>query len=152
MRDEFQSREVPAVQDQLKHLQQAREVIARNLRYTQIVQQKYYNKRHHFREFYKGDLVLLNTKNLQAIRSSKKLSHKYIKPFHIKESVKTQTYHLSLSTSYQIHSVFHISLLKSYESRGGETEAHIPENITINEHKEYEIEEILDRKNIKDEL
>ena len=98
--DEFQSKKVPAVQDQLKHLQQIREAIARNLRYTQIVQQKYYNQRHHPREFYKGDLILLNAKNLWTIRPSKKLSHKYIGPFHIKEPVGTQAYHLALPTSY----------------------------------------------------
>ena len=43
MENEFWSKEVPAVWDQLKHLQQTREAIARNLRYTQIMQQKYYN-------------------------------------------------------------------------------------------------------------
>ena len=63
-----------------------------------------------------------------------------------------QAYHLSLPISYLIHSIFHVSLLKSCESRGGEMEAHMPESITINEHEEYEIEEILDRKNAKDEL
>ena len=150
--DEFQSRKVPAVWDQLKHLQQAREAIARNLRYTQIMQQKYYNKKHHLKEFYKGDLVLLNVKNLQITRSSKKLSHRYIRPFHIKEPVRTQAYHLSLPTSYWIHPVFHVSLLEPYESRGGKPKAHMPESITIYNHEKYEIEEILDRKNAKNEL
>ena len=116
------------------------------------MQQKYYNQRHHFREFYKEDLVLLNAKNLWTTRLSKKLSHKYIKPFCIKEPVEIQTYYLSLLTLYQIHSVFHVFLLKPYKSRGGEREAHIPESITIDEHDKYEIKEILDRKNIKNEL
>ena len=116
------------------------------------MQQKYYNKKHHFREFYKRDLVLLNTKNLQIIRLSKKLSHRYIRPFHIKEPVETQVYHLSLPTSYQIHPVFHIFLLKPYENRDGEMEAHISESITVDKHEEYEIKEILDRKNTKGEL
>ena len=116
------------------------------------MQQKYYNKKHYFKEFYKKNLILLNAKNLWTTRSSKKLSHKYIEPFHIKEPVGTQAYHLSLSTSYQIHPVFHISLLKSYESRDEEMKAHISESITVNEHEEYEIEEILDRKNAKNEL
>ena len=88
MKDEFQLKEVPTVQNQLKHLQQTRKIIARNLRYTQIVQQKYYNKKHHLREFYKGDLVLLNIKNLQTIRFSKKLSHRYIRPFCVKKLIE----------------------------------------------------------------
>ena len=116
------------------------------------MQQKYYNKKHHFREFYKGDFILLNVKNLQTIKPSKKLSHKYIRPFHIKKPIKTQIYHLSLSTSYWIHPVFHISLLKSYESRDGEMETHISESITVDEHKKYEIEKIFNKKNTKGEL
>ena len=63
-----------------------------------------------------------------------------------------QAYYLSLPTSYWIHPVFHISLLELYQSRGREKEAHMPESITINEHDEYEIEEIFDRKNVKSEL
>ena len=62
--DGFWLRKVPAVQNQLKHLQQIRKTIARNLKYTQIVQQKYYNQKHHLRKFYKGNLILLNVKNL----------------------------------------------------------------------------------------
>ena len=116
------------------------------------MQQKYYNKKHHFREFYKGDLVLLNVKNLWTIKSSKKLLHKYIELFHVKEPVETQAYCLSLPTLYQIHPIFHVSLLEPYESRGGESKAHMPESITVDDHEEYEIEEILDRKNAKDEL
>ena len=116
------------------------------------MQQKYYNQKHYLREFYKRDLILLNVKNLWTIRLSKKLLHKYIRPFCVKKPVGTQVYHLSLPIAYQIHSVFHVSLLEPYKSRGGKRETHMPENITINEHDEYEIEEILDRKNTKDEL
>ena len=116
------------------------------------MQQKYYNKKHHLKEFYKGDFILLNVKNLQITKSNKKLLHKYIKSFHIKEPVETQAYYLSLSILYQIHSIFHISLLESYESRNEEMKAHIPESITINEHKKYKIKEILDKKNTKNEL
>ena len=39
-------------------------MIAKNLRYTQIMQQKYYNKKYYFKEFYKRDFILLNIKNL----------------------------------------------------------------------------------------
>ena len=63
-----------------------------------------------------------------------------------------QIYYLSLSILYWIHSVFHVFLLKSYKSRGEERKAHISESITINEHNEYKIEEILDKKNVKNKL
>ena len=100
MKDEFQSKKVSTVQNQLKHLQQTREAITRNLKYTQIILQKYYNKKHHLREFYKEDFVLLNIKNLQTLKFSKKLLHKYIRLFCVKELVETQIYHLLLSISY----------------------------------------------------
>ena len=116
------------------------------------MQQKYYNKKHHLKEFYKEDLVLLNAKNLQIIKSSKKLLYRYIEPFCVKKFVETQTYHLSLPILYQIHSVFHVFLLKSYKSRDGEMKAHIFESITVDEHKKYKIEEIFNKKNIKGEL
>ena len=116
------------------------------------MQQKYYNKKHHFKEFYKRNFILLNVKNLQIIRFSQKLLHRYIRPFYIKKSIKTQVYCLSLPTSYWIHSVFHIFLLKLYKNRGGEMKVYIPESITVDKHEEYEIEEIFDRKNIKSEL
>ena len=116
------------------------------------MQQKYYNKRHHFRKFYKKDFVLLNIKNLQMTKFSKKLSHKYIRLFHVEKSVEMQTYCLSLPTLYQIHSVFHIFLLKPYKSRGEEIKVHMPESITVDKYEEYKIKEILDRKNAKNEL
>ena len=94
----------------------------------------------------------MNVKNLQTLRPSKKLSHKYIEPFHIKEPVKTQAYHLSLSTSYWIHSVFYVFLLEPYKSRDEKKKTYIFENITINEYEKYEIEEILNKKNVKSEL
>ena len=43
-------------------------------------------------------------------------------------------------------------MLELYESRDSEQEALMSENITVDEHKEYEIEEILDKKNVKGEL
>ena len=69
---------------------------------------------------------------------------------YIKNNLKK--YYLLLSILYQIHSVFHICLLESYESRGKEMEAHISESIRVDNYEKYEIEKILDRKNIKSKL
>ena len=63
-----------------------------------------------------------------------------------------QVYYLLLPILYQIHSVFHVSLLESYQSRDGERKAHMLKSITINKHDEYEIEEIFNKKNAKNEL
>ena len=116
------------------------------------MQQKYYNKKHYFREFYKRDFILLNAKNLWTLRFSKKLLHRYSELFYVKEPVRMQVYCLSLLILYWIYSVFHVSLLELYKSRGGEKKVYMFESIIINEHDEYEIEEILNKKNAKSEL
>jgi len=54
------------------------------------------------------------TKNLKQKRSSKKILHKYIKLFRIKNKIKTQTYCLILLNIYQIYNTFYILLLKLY--------------------------------------
>ena len=77
--------------------------------------------------------------------------YKYIKPFYIKKSVKTQIYYLLLSILYWIHLIFYVFLLKLYESRGEEMKTYIFESITIDEHKKYKIKEIFDKKNVKNE-
>ena len=78
--------------------------------------------------------------------------HKYIKSFHIEKPVKIQAYYLSLTILYWIHLIFYISLLELYKSRNDKQKALMFKSITIDEHEEYEIKEILDRKNIKNEL
>ncbi len=37
--------------------------------------------------------------------------------FHIQEFINKQTYYLDLSIIYKIHSIFHVSFLKSYNRR-----------------------------------
>ena len=60
---------------------------------------------------------MLSAKNLKQKKSSKKLSNKMIKFFHIQELIDKQMYHLDLSIIYRVHSVFHVFLLKSYNRR-----------------------------------
>jgi len=60
---------------------------------------------------------MLSAKNLKQKKSSKKLSNKMIKFFHIQELIDKQTYYLDLSIIYRVYSVFHVSLLESYNHR-----------------------------------
>jgi len=60
---------------------------------------------------------MLSAKNLKQKKLSKKLSNKMIEFFHIQKLIDKQTYHLDLSVIYRVHSVFHVSLLKSYNRR-----------------------------------
>jgi len=60
---------------------------------------------------------MLSAKNLKQKKLSKKLSNKMIKFFCIQEFINKQMYHLDLSIIYRIHSIFHVSLLESYNHR-----------------------------------
>ena len=61
-------------------------------------------------EYKVRDEVWLSTKNLKTERPSKKLDHKMIGPYKVKQLVKLSC-QLDLSTSMKIHNVFHPSLL-----------------------------------------
>ena len=72
------------------------------------------------RFFNAEDLVMLSVKNLKQKKLNKKLSNKLLRLFRIRELVNKQTYRLSLSTTYRIHYVFHVSLLESYSHRSND--------------------------------
>jgi len=57
---------------------------------------------------------MLLIKNLKQKRFSKKMLHKYIELFRIKNKIKTQTYRLILSKIYRIYNTFYVLLLKLY--------------------------------------
>ena len=60
---------------------------------------------------------MLSAKNLKQKKSSKKLSNKMMKLFHIQEFIDKQMYHLDLLIIYKVHFVFHVFLLESYNRR-----------------------------------
>ena len=57
---------------------------------------------------------MFNIKNFKQRRFNKKMSHKYVRFFKIKNKIDAQTYRLILFNIYRIHNIFHISLLKNY--------------------------------------
>ena len=61
----------------------------------------------------KGDQVMLSTKNLPKT-TSKKLSQRWIGPFEIIDETGGGSFKLELSSDFNIHPVFHSSLLKKY--------------------------------------
>ncbi len=57
---------------------------------------------------------MLLIKNLKQKRLDKKMSHKYIELFRIKNKIKTQTYSFILSNIYQIYNTFYVLFLELY--------------------------------------
>ena len=60
---------------------------------------------------------MLFAKNLKQKRFNKKLSHKFLNSFRILKLLNTQSYRLTFSSTYRIHSIFYVFLLKSYRRR-----------------------------------
>ena len=78
---------------------------------------KYYNVNHQLKDYAVSDLILLSIKNFKQKRLSKKLSHRFIDLFRIKNKINEQTYRLTLSNLSRIHNIFYVSFLKLYLHR-----------------------------------
>ncbi len=130
----FRVLEITILRDQLyKRLKEAKEN-----------QTKYYDEKHTLRTFNVEDKILLNFKNIHTSRSSKKFDHKYYESFEMQDLVDKQAYKLSLSHTFRIHNVFHVSLLKSFKRRFDEVITSF--SIMINEKRHDEVKLILNNK------
>src|SRR5207253_2983180 len=108
-----------------------------------------------------GDQVLLSSSHIhlasQAQCPSWKLQARFIGPYTIIAKVSPIAYKLKLPPSLNIHLVFHISLLQAYT-----TPSTIPDRVpfgplplpatTINDHEEFKVEAILDRRTCRSNL
>jgi len=61
-----------------------------------------------------GDLVMLNGRNIQTRRPSRKLDHKNHGPFQVEKVISPLAVKLTLPWKWRIHDVFHVSLLEPY--------------------------------------
>lgn len=92
-----------------------------------------------------GSKVWLNRKNIKTIRPSLKLDYKKFGPFKVIERIGVVSYRIDLPPSMKIHNVFHVSLLEPVvENMFDNREIPPPPPVEIDDHKEYEVEEILD--------
>ncbi len=98
----------------------------------------------------KKDKAYLLRRNIKTKRSSNKLNYTKLESFEILEEKRLINYELNLSTSMKIHSIFHISLLKSADSNTSiQTESSDIDSESQN--VEYKVKNILNQQNIKDQ-
>jgi hypothetical protein len=94
-----------------------------------------------------GDLVMLNGKNIQTRRPSRKLDHKNHGPFQVEKVVSPLAVKLTLPRKWKIHNVFHVSLLEPF--RAGKQRTPVdPDKILreaddIENNKLYDVDEIM---------
>ena len=66
--------------------------------------------------------MLLSAKNIKTIRLNKKLDYQFFNLFKITKRIKKQAYRLNLPLKYnRLYNIFHVSLLKPYRQRSGES-------------------------------
>ena len=58
--------------------------------------------------------MLLLIKNFKQKRINKKLLHKFLNSFRMKNKINEQTYRLTLFNTYRNYNIFHMLFLKSY--------------------------------------
>jgi hypothetical protein len=94
-----------------------------------------------------GDLVILNGRNIQTRRPSRKLDHKNHGPFQIEKIVSPLAVKLTLPRKWKIHNVFHVSLLEPYRAgnlRGPVDPSKVlREADDIEQSEEYDVEEVM---------
>jgi len=100
--------------------------------------------------FKKRNKAYLLRRNIKTKRSSNKLNHMKLKLFEILEEKKLINYKLNLSALMKIHSIFHISLLKS-ANLNTSIQTKSSEIDSKSQNIEYKVENILDQQNIKDQ-
>ena len=88
--------------------------------------------------------MLLSTRNLKMRETPGKLQHRFVGPFWGNEAIGQQAYRLSLPTDWKIHPVFHVSLLKPWNSVNLQADQPIShDDVPEVEEPYYEIEKIL---------
>jgi len=83
-------------------------------------------------------------------RSSNKLNHTKLESYKILEIKESINYKLDLSTFMRIYLIFHICLLKSADLNTS-IQTKSSEIDSESQNIEYEVEDILNRQNIKDQ-
>ena len=133
--------DVLAARNRIQLLWNERDWLIERLRSAQQAQARAHNSKTSLKHFKVENKMMLFTKNLKNVRFKKKLFYKFTRSFEVKNVVELQTYRLCLLDQWKIHSVFHVSLLKSYY-----TNANIvlsAEMVLVNEDEEYKVKDIL---------
>jgi len=138
--------ENPAAEDLSKHLVEIQTTLKLQL---QAAQDSYKISADKFRKdsptFQVGEKVWLLRRNIKTTRPCDKLDYKRLGPFIIQEQINPVAYRLKLPTSMKVHPVFHVSLLETYsESTLLNRIQPPPPCVEIEDHVEYEVEQVLD--------
>jgi len=136
---------------QIEQLQLLQKELQKNIQFLSKRMTLYANKKRDRRStLKKKDKAYLLRRNIKTKRSSNKLNHTKLESYKILKIKESINYKLNLSAFMRIHSIFHICLLKSADSNTLiQTES--SEIDSESQNVEYEVEDILDQQDIKDQ-
>jgi Chromo (CHRromatin Organisation MOdifier) domain len=138
---------LPALEERSTYLRELQEWAQKAIQQAQDMTRKYHERKkgqHHFWPFTEGQMVLLEGTNLSLPYPTKKLRPKHFGPFRIIKVVSPYVYKLDLPPQWKIHNVFHASLLTPYSETAEHGQNHTePPPDLVDDHQEYEVEEIL---------
>ena len=83
---------------------------------AQQLHKRYMDRKHNSQEYTLSDKVWLELYNLSTDAPSKKLGAKRLGPYDVLEQISPSSYHISILANWQVHNVFHASLLSCTKS------------------------------------
>ena len=103
------------------------------------------DQRRREQRFSRGDQVLLSTEHLSLKNAPiRKLKRRFVGPFFVVRSVGSVAYELDLPSTWRIHNVFHVSLLRPFRtSQWATTTDGQPEDIEPEDDQPYDVERLL---------
>jgi len=111
----------------LERLFTVHKLIVDQVHIAKAKQKHYANQRSKPKQLNVGERVILSTINLKLLNQpSKKFRTCYISPYKIIENISSQAFKLELPSNMKLHPVFHVSLLKDFNSLSHESE--VPNN------------------------
>ncbi|MBW0481134.1 hypothetical protein O181_020849 [Austropuccinia psidii MF-1] len=99
-------------------------------------------------DFQSGDRVWLASKNIKTTRLIKKPSERLLGPFEVLKKIGIHAYHLKFPLKWKsVHSVFHVSLLKTVKRSSIPNQSQLPPlPVLVEEQEEWEVSQVLDSK------
>jgi len=141
---EFYNKEISFLGHVMQQLNNNLQMAKRSLELARDRQAHYANVHRRDCVFKEGEEVLLSTQSLKLPKCvTPKLSNRYTGPFKIVQVVSPTAYKLQLTDTMKIHPVFHVSLLKAYNSRGNNSHEQSVIEIVDESKREYEVDKLL---------
>ena len=138
---------VPEARARIERLHELRDKLRTHLAEANERMTKYYNQQHVPKQFKKGQLIKLSTKNLRL--KNAKLAPRWIGPFRVMERIGGQAYRLALPEKYsRLHNVFPVQFLEDYHHQKGVKEF-LPMPDLQDDQDEWEVQEVKGSKDIQ---